>query len=83
MRLTDAMRPAHDSAMNPITALRNNSGLSQEAFATSIGCAQSTVSRWESGEQSPDLDALRKLAKIGLDVGDYMAWRMATHKVAA
>jgi DNA-binding transcriptional regulator YiaG len=60
---------------NPITALRVRLGQSQAGFAESIGRTQSTVSRWESGDQAPDLEALRILQDKGMDVAEFLAWR--------
>lgn len=41
--------------------------LSQKELAEKVGVAISTVSRWESGRQSPDPDTVRHLAEV-LDV---------------
>jgi transcriptional regulator with XRE-family HTH domain len=38
-----------------LTAYRLSSGLTQESFADKVGVAPSTVSRWESGKQAPNL----------------------------
>lgn len=60
---------------NPITKLRDELGLKQAAFAKKLGRTQSTISRWESGEQVPDPAALRSLQKLGLDVAKFLAWQ--------
>lgn len=59
---------------NPIISLREEIGLTQEQFAKRLGRTQSTVSRWESGEQMPDSAALKELQKLGLDVGTLLTW---------
>lgn len=75
MRLTHAMRRAHTCRMkNPITSLREAIDLTQEQFAGRLGRTQSTVSRWESGEQMPDGAALKDLQRLGLNVGAFLAW---------
>jgi len=59
---------------NPITSLREAIDLTQEQFAGRLGRTQSTVSRWESGEQMPDGAALKDLQRLGLNVGAFLAW---------
>lgn len=59
---------------NPIISLREEIGLTQEQFAKRLGRTQSTVSRWESGEQMPDGVALKELQKLGLNAGAFLAW---------
>jgi transcriptional regulator with XRE-family HTH domain len=41
--------------------------LSQEEFARAVGRAQSTVSRWETGEFPPRLDDLAAIRKAARD----------------
>lgn len=60
---------------NPITKLRDELGMKQAAFAKKLGRTQSTVSRWESGEQMPDPMALHALQKLGLDVAKFLTWQ--------
>lgn len=59
---------------NPITSLREAIGMTQEQFAKRLDRTQSTVSRWESGEQTPDGAALKDLQRLGLNVGAFLAW---------
>ncbi len=44
--------------------LRMVKGWDQNAFAQKIGASQGTVSRWESGKQEPEYEALRAIAAI-------------------
>lgn len=45
--------------MHVVTHIRKNVlGINQSAFAAIAGVTQATVSRWESGELSPDLAQL-------------------------
>jgi transcriptional regulator with XRE-family HTH domain len=45
-----------------LTERRRALGLTQESLAKSLGLAQGTVSAYETGYRSPDLDTLAKLA---------------------
>ena len=47
-----------------IMNLRKKSGLSQEELAEKIGVARQTISKWELGETSPDLEEAKELSKI-------------------
>lgn len=38
---------------SPLKAIRNLLGMSQQQFASSLGLAVSTISRWERGQGSP------------------------------
>lgn len=54
-----------------VLALRERSGLSQEALASKVGLTQSTLSRIERGQVQPDLFTFRQLAgALGLSVGE-------------
>ena len=44
-----------------IYALRRRSGLSQEQLAEKIGVSRQSVSKWESGQSTPELDKLAAL----------------------
>jgi transcriptional regulator with XRE-family HTH domain len=45
-----------------VRQLRKN--LTQREFANSLGIGQSTLSMWESGKVTPDLENLEKLAEV-------------------
>jgi Predicted transcriptional regulator with C-terminal CBS domains len=48
--------------MNAVTHIRKNIlGATQGEIAAIVGVGQTTVSRWERGELSPDLDQMRRL----------------------
>lgn len=49
---------------NKIMELRKKMGLSQEELAEKIGVARQTISKWELGETSPDLNQAKELSKI-------------------
>jgi len=46
-----------------ILAARLAARMSQAALARAIGTSQSRVSKWERGEETPRVDALRRIAK--------------------
>ncbi|MEZ7136859.1 helix-turn-helix domain-containing protein [Komagataeibacter sp. SM21] len=46
-----------------IRTLREQQGLSQEAFAKVIGRSRSLVAAWEAGRKEPGRDALRVIGK--------------------
>ena len=55
--------------------LREQKGLSQDAFSKDIGVSQSTVGNWESGTRQPKMDVLEKIARY-FDVStDYLLGR--------
>lgn len=43
--------------------LRNKKNIDQQVMAEDLGVAQSTLSCWENGLRSPDLDMLAKIAR--------------------
>ena len=46
-----------------ILAARLAAKMSQAALARAIGTSQSRVSKWERGDETPRVDALRRIAK--------------------
>jgi len=46
-----------------ILAARLAAKMSQAALARAIGTSQSRVSKWERGEETPRVDALRRIAQ--------------------
>ncbi|GGM27954.1 transcriptional regulator [Paraliobacillus quinghaiensis] len=50
-----------------IQRLRKEKHLSQEKLATEMGVSRQSVSKWELGESTPDLERLQRLSKV-LDV---------------
>ena len=49
---------------NKIMELRKKSGLSQEDLAAKVGVARQTISKWELGETSPDMEQAKRISKI-------------------
>lgn len=49
---------------NKILELRKQNNLSQEQLAEKMGVARQTISKWELGETSPDLEQSRQLSQI-------------------
>ena len=47
-----------------IALLRKKKGLSQEEFAYEIGVSRQSVFKWESGDNTPDIDKIKKIAKF-------------------
>lgn len=52
------------SYSNKIRSLRTDSGMSQEQLASQLCVTRQTVSKWEQGINQPDIDTIKKLAKI-------------------
>jgi transcriptional regulator with XRE-family HTH domain len=50
--------------MNKIREYRQQAGITQQHIATALGCDQSTVSKYECGERSPDLIQIKKLISV-------------------
>ena len=51
-----------------IQRLRKSEGLSQEELAERIGVSRQTVSKWESGQSSPDLEKIVLLSDLERNV---------------
>ena len=49
---------------NKILELRKKNNLSQEGLAEKVGVARQTISKWELGETSPDLQQAKKISQI-------------------
>lgn len=47
-----------------IEKLRKQKGLSQEEFANMMGVSRQSVFKWESGENTPDLEKIKKITSI-------------------
>ena len=48
--------------MNPVTLLRSRTGITQQALASGAGTSQPTIAQYESGDKSPTLVTLQRLA---------------------
>lgn len=49
---------------NKINQLRKLSGMTQEQLAEKLSVSRQTISKWESGSTSPDLESIIKLSKM-------------------
>lgn len=47
-----------------IVILRKNKNLSQEDLGNELGVARQTISKWELGETTPEMDKLIKMSEI-------------------
>lgn len=57
---------------NKIYSCRKNAGLSQEALAERIGVSRQAISKWETGEATPEVAKLLSLAKTFGVTTDWM-----------
>lgn len=67
--------------ITPVEHIRKNVlDLTQTAFASITGVAQSTVSRWENGELNPDVEEYRRIRQAVVERGSEWndAWVLAT-----
>lgn len=56
--------------MRPIEHIRQTIfDVSQAAFAEIAGTTQASVSRWESGEQTPDLEEMARIRQAAVNRG--------------
>ena len=55
-----------------IQNLRKENGLSQEAFAEKLGVSRQSVSKWESGAATPDIDKIVSISEIFGVSTDYL-----------
>ena len=49
---------------NQLMELRRRVGMTQEELAERVGVSRQTLSKWETGESSPDLDKAGRLARV-------------------
>jgi putative transcriptional regulator len=59
-----AMNPKADTAAQTVRAIRKELGLTQQVFATKLGVALPTISRWENCVHKPSPLALDKVASF-------------------
>ncbi|MGM0216684.1 helix-turn-helix domain-containing protein [Enterococcus sp. AZ109] len=55
-----------------ILKLRKSKGLSQDELGEQLGVSRQSVSKWESGQTTPELDKITKLANIFDVTTDYL-----------
>lgn len=58
---------------NLIAIARERAGLTQRALAARLSVPESTLARWESGEQAPSMDTVHRVARAcGLELAFYL-----------
>lgn len=55
-----------------IFELRKANGMSQEQLAEKIGVSRQSISKWESGESTPEMERLIELSKVFNVTTDYL-----------
>jgi Predicted transcriptional regulators len=60
------------SLSEKIFELRKSNGMSQEQLAEKIGISRQSVSKWESGDSTPELERLVELSKVFNVSTDYL-----------
>ena len=57
--------------MESIKTVRKAKGMTQVQLAEKVGCTQKDISRWESGERTPNTASLKKLSQaLGCSMDD-------------
>lgn len=64
-----------------IFKLRKVNGLSQDNLAEKLGVSRQSISKWESGQSTPELDKVLKLAEIFDVTTDYLLQPSATDEL--
>ena len=54
----------HMQLCDKIAKLRKRNGLSQEELANKLGVSRQSVFKWECGENTPEIEKIKKLAKL-------------------
>ena len=49
---------------SPIRTARIAAGMTQQQLADSLGVAQQSVTRWETGEREPRVSTLKRIAAV-------------------
>ncbi|MBU1964710.1 MAG: helix-turn-helix transcriptional regulator [Proteobacteria bacterium] len=60
----------HADISRLIRNLREQTGLTQEKFATKLGVTLPTINRWENGRAKPSPLAMQKLEELLRSMGD-------------
>lgn len=55
-----------------ISAARRAAGMSQEQLGEALGVSRQAVSKWESGQTKPDLEAVGKMCELFHLSADYL-----------
>lgn len=60
-----------NTKMAKLAFIRKQRGYSQAKLAKACGWKQATISHYESGERSPNIQKLKKIAEVlGVSIGD-------------
>jgi Predicted transcriptional regulators len=60
------------SLAQKIFELRKSNGMSQEQLAEKVGVSRQSISKWESGDSTPELERLVELSKVFNVSTDYL-----------
>ena len=61
--------------------LRNGKGISQDALGEALGISRQSVSKWEQGNSTPDIDNIGKLAEFyGVSIDSRLTKQRKTSK---
>lgn len=60
------------SLAEKILQLRKQQGVSQEELAEKVGVSRQAISKWETGESTPELERVVKLSKVFQVTTDYL-----------
>lgn len=67
------MTPCMTYFADKLRELREAAGWTQEELAHRLGVRRQAIIKWESGEQSPRMDRLNKIADVfGVPVGELL-----------
>lgn len=50
--------------MQELKKIRIDRGFSTVALASALGTTRATITRWEKGQRSPDMEMLRRLSNV-------------------
>ena len=64
-----------------LKSLRNGKGISQDALGEALGISRQSVSKWEQGNSTPDIDNIGKLAEFyGVSIDSIVKARLTKQR---